>query len=63
MDSTAKYWSVREIAEKYGFTLKAVREECNARGARFAFKLKENGRYYIDPRKFKEHLERKRRER
>ena len=62
MESTSKYWSVREIAEKYGFTEKVVREMCNSRGARFAFKLKAGGRYYIDARKFKEHLERKRRE-
>ena len=61
-ESIAKYKSVSEIAELYGMTAKTVREMCNARGARFAFKLKDGGRYYIDARKFREYLERKRRE-
>lgn len=62
VESLTKYKSVAEIAEHYGMTAKTVRELCQARGARFAFKLKENGRYYIDHRKFREYLERKRRE-
>lgn len=62
MESLTKYYSVREIAEKYGFTQKAVREFCNSRGQRFAFKMKENGRFYIDARRFREYIERKRRE-
>jgi len=62
VESLTKYLSVSEIAEKYGLTPKTVRELCNARGQRFAFKLKDKGRYYIDHRKFREHLERKRRE-
>lgn len=62
VESLSKYKSVREIAETYGFTQKAVREMCLSRGAKFAFKLKENGRFYIDARKFREHIERKRRE-
>lgn len=62
VESLTKYLSVSEIAERYGFTEKAVREMCNARGQRFAFKLKDKGRFYIDHRKFREHLERKRRE-
>lgn len=62
VESLTKYLSVSEIAERYGFTEKAVRELCHARGQRFAFKLKEKGRYYIDHKKFRAHLERKRRE-
>lgn len=60
-ESLSKYYSVSEIAKIYGMTAKTIRELCHARGASFAFKLKENGRYYIDVRKFKEYIERKRR--
>ena len=60
-ESLSKYYSVSEIAKLYGFTCKTVREMCNSRGQVFAFKLKPNGRYYIDHRKFREHIERKRR--
>lgn len=61
MESLHKYYSVSEIAKIYGFTEKAIRELCHSRGSNFAFKLKENGRFYIDAKKFKEHIERKRR--
>lgn len=60
-ESLSKYYSVSEIAALYGFTCKTVREMCNSRGQQFAFKLKEGGRFYIDHRKFREHIERKRR--
>lgn len=56
-----KFYSVSEISKMYGFTQKAVRELCHSRGSNFAFKIKENGRFYIDAKKFKEHIERKRR--
>lgn len=62
MESLTKYKSVAEIANYYGFTAKTVREMCNSRGQRFAFKLKDKGRFYIDARKFREYLDRKRRE-
>ena len=62
VDSMTKLYSVSEIAEKYGLTPKTIRELCNARGQKFAFKLKEKGRFYINGKKFREHLERKRRE-
>jgi len=61
-ESLTKYKSVAEISQLYGFTEKTVRELCNSRGQRFAFKLKPGGRFYIDHKKFREHLERKRRE-
>ena len=62
IESISKLKSVREISEIYGLTPKTVRELCNARGQRFAFKLKKNGRYYINAKLFRDHLERKRRE-
>ncbi|MBO4520724.1 MAG: hypothetical protein J5787_05910 [Alphaproteobacteria bacterium] len=62
MEKLAKYWSVTKTADFYGFTRKTVLEMCAARGSRFAFKLKENGRYYIDPKLFKQYIDRKRRE-
>lgn len=60
-ETLKKYCSVREIAELYGFTPKVVREFCNSRGQQFAFKPT-GGRFYIDHRRFREYLERKRRE-
>lgn len=60
-ESLHKYYSVAEIAKIYGFTEKAIRELCHARGQQFAFKLKPSGRFYINAKKFKEHIERKRR--
>lgn len=57
-----KYYSVSEIAKLYGFTEKAIRELCHARGQKFAFKIKDGGRFYIDHRKFREHIDRRRRE-
>ena len=62
VESLAKYKSVSEISETYGFTQKAVREMCNSRGQKFAFKLKEKGRFYIDQKRFRDYIERKRRE-
>lgn len=62
MESLTKYKSVAEIADYYGMTPKTIRELCNSRGQRFAFKLKDKGRFYIDARKFREYLDRKRRE-
>lgn len=60
-ESLQKYYSVSEIAALYGFTCKTVREMCHSRGQQFAFKISDGGRFYIDARKFKEHIERKRR--
>lgn len=62
VESMTKLYSVSEIAEKYGLTPKAVRELCNSRGQKFAFKLKEKGRFYINGKNFRAYLERKRRE-
>lgn len=62
VESLTKLYSVADIAAKYGLTEKRVRELCNARGQRFAFKLNPKGRFYINGKKFREHLERKRRE-
>lgn len=61
-ESLTKYKSVAEIAAIYGMTAKTVRELCQARGAKFAFKLKPGGRYYIDQKQFRNFIERKRRE-
>lgn len=62
MESLQKYYSVRQIAELYGFTTKTVREMCNSRGQQFAFKIKDGGRFYIDHKRFRQYIERKRRE-
>ena len=62
MESLQKYYSVRQIAELYGFTPKTVREMCNSRGQQFAFKIKDGGRFYIDHKRFRQYIERKRRE-
>jgi hypothetical protein len=62
MENLTKYYSVRKIAEIYGFTTKTVTELCHSRGQTFAFKLKPKGRFYIDARKFKAYIDRKRRE-
>jgi len=60
-ESLQKYYSVAQIANLYGFTAKAVREMCHSRGQGFAFKITDGGRFYIDHKKFREYIERKRR--
>lgn len=60
-ESITRYKSVSEIAEMYGMSKDTVRDMCHARGARFAIKPN-GGKIYIDHRRFREYLERKRRE-
>lgn len=53
------YISVREAAEKFGIKAKEIRNFCHARGQKFAYQIVPNGRFYIDPDKFREFIERK----
>jgi hypothetical protein len=53
------YLSAKEIAEKFGMEVKTVRNLCHARNQKFAYRLAPNGKFYIDPDKFKEFVERK----
>ena len=61
MEQLKKMYSVAEIARIYGFKDEAVRDMCHARGEKFAYQLN-GGKWYIDLKKFKAYLERKRRE-
>lgn len=56
-----KFYSVSEISEMFGFSKDTVREFCNSRGQKFAFKPN-GGKFYIDLHRFREYLDRKRRE-
>ena len=60
-DITTKYKSVSEISKLYGISRDMVREMCHARGQKFAFKPN-GGKFLIDHRRFREYLDRKRRE-
>lgn len=62
VENLKQFYSVAQIAKFYGFTPKTVRELCHSRGQTFAFKLKPSGRFYINAKKFKAYIERKRRE-
>lgn len=56
-----QYLSAREISEKFGIKIEVVRNMCHARGQKFAYRLVEpSGRFYIDPVRFQDYLERKR---
>lgn len=55
-----EYMSVSAIAEKFGFKAEIVRNMCHARGQRFAYRLVPNGKFWIDPIRFKDYIERKR---
>lgn len=52
--------SAKEIAKDFGMKLDVVRNLCHARGQRFAYQLVPNGKFYIDPVKFQEFIERRR---
>jgi len=58
VDRVKKYYSVKEIAEIFGFSAKMVRNSCRARGVRFAVKM--GNRYFIDYKLYKAYIERKR---
>lgn len=56
-----KLLSCKEISEKFGLKVEIVRNMCHARGQKFAFRLVEpSGKFYIDPVRFQNYLERKR---
>lgn len=61
-ETLKKYYSVSEVAKIYGFTTATVREMCWARGSKFAFRKTPRGKFYIDIRRFREYIDRKRRE-
>lgn len=52
------YLSARETAKQFGMHLDKVRNLCHARGQKFAYQLVPNGKFYIDPVKFKAYIER-----
>ena len=54
------YISAKEAAAQFGMHLDVIRNMCHARGQRFAYQLVPNGKFYIDPVKLQEHIERKR---
>lgn len=56
---TEKYKSVKEIADMFGFKVDDVRNKCHARGQKFALRFVPNGKFWIDPVKFREYIERK----
>lgn len=54
-----RHRSVKEISEMFGFKAEMIRNMCHAKGQRFAVRIVPNGKFWIDPVKFKEHIERK----
>ena len=56
-----KLLSCKAISEKFGLNVTVVRNMCHARGQKFAYRLVEpSGKFYIDPVRFQDYLERKR---
>jgi len=51
--------SVKDAAERFGYTVKGIRNLCHARGQKFAVRFVPNGKFYIDPDKFQAFIERK----
>lgn len=54
-----KYFSTRQIADKFNIKVEVVRNMCHARGQKFAYRIVPNGRFYIDLARFQDYLERK----
>ena len=54
-----RFYKATEIAKLYGMTAETVRNLCHARGQKFATRLVQNGRFYINREKFEEYLKRK----
>lgn len=53
-----RFLKTKQIAAKYGFDEKFVRNLCYSRGQRFAIRFAPNGPWWIDEELFDEHLER-----